>query len=349
MNKLEGKLAQKFEKKFCVFTGSGTTAIYLTLKALDITNKKVLYPAITCMAPVNAAIYAGYDVIFCDVNLKDCTIDIDSFKKVIDKYDVGVIVPTHIYGHTCNINEVTNIASERGIFVIEDSAQTVSLSRYSDSSVMSFGHTKILETSIGGGAVFTDNENLYKKIREERNILPNKPQNLIQLFNEYRKNYYSIMEEENIDKYIKMYQLQLNSKNTFIYNNENNDELVGKLEDIDKIIKNRNIRRNLYDEYLDNKYICKFDYTGEVLWRYSFLYNGKRDELLKSVREKKIDISSWYISLYKIYSEQNKKYFKNSDYVEEHIVNLWVNPEYEENKIQDDIKEINNIMLNLKL
>lgn len=42
--------------------------------------EKVLYPAITCMAPVNAALYVGYDVVFCDVNFRNYIMDVDAFK-----------------------------------------------------------------------------------------------------------------------------------------------------------------------------------------------------------------------------------------------------------------------------
>lgn len=346
MNVLEIMLAEFFEKKFCCFTGSGTTSIYLILKALNCQNKKVLYPSISCMAPVNAALYAGYEVVFCDVSLKDYTMDIDAFKEIIKKYNVGVVVPTHIYGHKCNMKEITKIAHKKGIFVLEDSAQTISLSHGSDAAIMSFGHTKILETKNGGGAVFTDDENLYNKLKEQKSLLPPKPNNLKVLFDEYREKYYSIMksEDKNGNKYKEMVDLQLNSKDAFVYDINDNVELVKKLSDIEKIKRGRNTRADLYEKYLESDLIHKAKCCYEALWRFSFLYKGDREELLNKVRERDIDISSWYPALHKFYSNQNDNDLPNTRIIEEKIINLWVNEEYSEEKILNNIEIINSIM-----
>ncbi|KGK86060.1 aminotransferase class V-fold PLP-dependent enzyme [Clostridium sp. HMP27] len=346
MNYLEKRLAEYFKKRFCCFTGSGTTAIYLILKALNLQQKKILYPSISCMVPVNAALYAGYDVVFCDVSLKDYTMDLNAFENTINKYDIGIVVPTHIYGHICDMKKISRIAHEKGIFILEDAAQTVSLSNDSDASIMSFGHTKILETENGGGAIFTDNENLYNKLKEEKDLLPKKPRNLGGLFDEYRKNYYSIMNNENksVNKYKEIYNLQLNSKDAFIYDMDNNEEVIEQLANIEEIKRERNKRANLYGRYLHKSLIHKAKCTYEILWRYSFLYKGDREQLLYKIREKGIDVSSWYPALYKFYSQQEEKEFSNSQIVEKQIVNLWVNEKYSQEKILHDIQSINFIM-----
>src|SRR3712207_7551248 len=102
MNYIEMKLSNFFNKEYCCFTGNGTTAMYLIFKALNMQNKSVLYPDITCTNPVNAAVYAGYKVVFSDVNFYDYTMNIDSLEYMIKKYNIGIVVPTHIYGHRCN-------------------------------------------------------------------------------------------------------------------------------------------------------------------------------------------------------------------------------------------------------
>lgn len=351
MNDLEQMLAEYFEKKFCCFTGSGTTSIYLILKALNLQHKKVLYPNISCMVPVNAALYAGYDVAFCDVSLKDYTMDVDAFKETIKKYNIGIVVPTHIYGHKCNMEEIIKIAHEKGIFVLEDAAQTISLSHDSDAAIMSFGHTKILETKNGGGAIFTDDENLYNKLKEQKALLPLKPNNLEVLFDEYREKYYSIMknEDKNRNKYKEIFDLQLSSKDAFIYDMDNNEEVIEKLANIEKIKSERNKRADLYEKYLDECFIYKPKCSYETLWRYTFLYRGDREELLKKVREKGIDISSWYPALHKFYSNQNDDDSPNVKIIEEKIINLWINEEYSEEKILSDIGVINSIMRRIKV
>lgn len=346
MNCLEKKLAKYFDKKYCLFTGNGTTAIYIILMALKMTNKKVLYPAITCMNPVNSAVYAGYETVFCDVNLDNYTMDVESLKRVIDAYDIGIIVPTHIYGHKCNMEEILKVAKEKKLFVIEDSAQTVEFTN-ADVSIISFGHTKIYECSKGGGAVFTNNENLYEKICYEKSKLPIQPFNTAELYDEYRQKYYYIMNEiGNYDKKCsEMLKLQLEFKDAFIYDMDCYEEIIDKLEKKDCILKKRIIRAKLYENHLEKSLINAPKVEGEgVLWRYSFLFNGNREKLLKEVRRKNVDISSWYPALYNIYSKQKEDFFVNANVVENKIVNLWITPKYSEEKILNDITTINNVM-----
>jgi dTDP-4-amino-4,6-dideoxygalactose transaminase len=349
MNQIEQELASKFNKAYCCLTGSGTTAIYLILKSLNLQNKKILYPAITCMAPVNAALYAGYEPVFCDVNLQNYTMDINSLEQMIETYDVGIIVPTHIYGHHCDMNSICNIAKKRDIFVLEDAAQTTSLMN-ADVSIMSFGHTKILECKTGGGALFTDNQLLYEKVLEIKETIPSKPKYLDQMLDEYRAVYYSIMECIKRDKrfWSLMLQLQQLSKDTFIYNEDNNVDLLDSVNNMDVIANKRMERTKLYDKYLNKDLIDlpKID-VNCVRWRYSFLFTGNQKELLHKVREKNVDISNWYPSLHKVYSHQDGKYFKNADYIENHIVNLWINPQYSEDKIGNDIEIINSVIENI--
>jgi dTDP-4-amino-4,6-dideoxygalactose transaminase len=343
MNDIEKMLARKFKKQYCCFTGSGTTAIYLALQALALQHKKILYPAITCMAPVNAALYAGYEPIFCDVNLQDYTMDVESLEIMLDKYDVGIIVPTHIYGHPCDMDSICKIAKEKGIIVLEDAAQTIQTSN-ADVSIMSFGHTKILECEVGGGALFTENQLLYEKVLTIQKTIPNKPMHSSHMFDEYRAAYYSIMQCVKRDSrfWALMLQLQQLSKDTFVYNIDNGSEITEVLSKMSIKVNKRIERAKLYDEYL-NKTSMRLPQIDSdcVRWRYSFLFDGNQQELLQKVRQKKVDISNWYPALYKVYSTQEKKYFENAEYLENHIINLWINPEYTIDKIMHDIEIIN--------
>ena len=350
MNKIENILAKKFNKKYCCLSGSGTTAIYLILKSLKMQNKKILFPAITCMAPVNAAIYAGYEPIFCDVDLHNFTMDVKSAREIIDNNDVGIIVPTHIYGNRYDEKSFENLAKENNLFLLEDAAQTYSLS-YSNSSIMSFGHTKILECKNGGGAVFTNDKELLNKLREERKKIPNKPKNLSNMFEAYRNVYYSIIKEilNNKNYWGLMLELQKINFNTFVYNYSNDDEILNALNNMDEILEERKLRKELYKKFLDKTLIIESLIDEEIAWRYTFLFKGNREELLNRVRGENIDISSWYPVLYKMYSNQDGSKFKNANYIQDHVVNLWVEPKYSEKKIKDDIFVINDIMSGMKI
>ena len=96
MNNLEIKISKFLNRKYCLLTGSGSTSMYL----IFLTCKKkgtVVFPTITCMQAVNAAIFAGMKPLFCDVNLNDFTMSVSSLKNILDKNkNVEMIVPTHV-------------------------------------------------------------------------------------------------------------------------------------------------------------------------------------------------------------------------------------------------------------
>lgn len=342
MNSLENILCKKYKKKYGVFTGSGTAALYLAFKALNMQDKKVIFPAISCTNPVNAAIFAGYDVEFCDINLYNYTIDVNMLKKMLDTGLYGVVVPTHIYGYQCDIDKINNICKERNIIVIEDAAQTYKVTE-ANISIVSFGHTKIFETELGGGIAFTDDEILYREMKNNQKMLNKRPENSDDLFDKYREEYYRIVKnsKDEFEKCNQLKQLQLENKDTFIYDLNENDEILEKLKLEDEIIKDRITKKNLYDEYLNRKYITIPKEKEKVFWRYTFIYKGKRDKLLEDARKEGIDISSWYPSLSMIY---NNIRLKNADILQNGVVNLWITKDHSEERIKREIDILNRLM-----
>lgn len=354
MNKAEQKLANYLSKKYCYITGNGTTAIYLILKSLS-NNKKICYPAITCTNPVNAAVYSNYKPVFCDINLKDYTMDIQSLKDIIRLEQPSVIVPTHIYGHVCDMDSIIEIANKNDVFVLEDAAQAFGatykgrrVGSFGDASVVSFGHTKILECG-GGGAVITDDIKLYSNVRELGEQLQEIPVDYDFLIESYRSLYYKIYELIKIDDsyWNLMNSLQYNFMNTFIYKVPRGltKNIFEKINNLDDILAKREIRKQIYSNHLDKK-LCEIPTTlkGSTTWRYSFLYEGNRDKLLENVREDDVDISSWYPALHNMYFSNQKIKLKNAEYLDKHIVNMWVNPETSINQIKNNITVINSYL-----
>ena len=99
------KKVSQFEELFAKFVGtkyavavnSGTSALEIPLRSLDVKNKSIIVPTNTFMATPLAVIHAGAKVIFADVSRNDMCIDPDDFKRKIGKDTVGVI-PVHIGG-----------------------------------------------------------------------------------------------------------------------------------------------------------------------------------------------------------------------------------------------------------
>ncbi|NFO13099.1 aminotransferase DegT [Clostridium botulinum] len=346
MNDLECMLARKYEQKYAYFTGNGTTALYLIFKALNIQNKEVIFPNITCMAPVNSAIYAGYNVKFCDVNSNDFTINIDSLKRQIEKGNVGIVVATHIYGNMCDMKSIYELCKSKAVMVIEDAAQTVEVTKYNDYAITSFGHTKLFETSKGGGVIFYNNSS-YKEYFDyySRNL---KNESNSEEFKIYTDKYYNIIKnftEQQCFKKIK--ELQINSKEMFLRHFKENKELYEVIKNKDNIVKGRLERERLYKDNLlkENFIFYRNRIKDNPLWRLTLLVeNIERNLFVELVRKNNIDISTWYPCLHNFYNNQSDEELKNSIYVSENLVNFWVTEKYEIDKIINDISKINDIV-----
>jgi dTDP-4-amino-4,6-dideoxygalactose transaminase len=328
--------------------------MYLTFSRLKKRGGKALFPAITCMAPINAAIYAGMEVAFCDVNLNDFTMDTGSLINSLDSNDIAVIVPTHIYGNSCELDEILKIAEDRGVFVLEDAAQSVGgkykdrmLGSFGEASIISFGHSKILECG-GGGAVLTDDEALYIELKKADENLPRRPDNVMDLFDHYRKAYYGIDGLSSDEKIFRrlMLELQVSSRRLFLFRitPEIERRIFNAIDRLDEVVALREARRMLYERHLDNTDLAQTKVRdGSVCWRYSCLYKHDRKKLLTRIREQGIDVSNWYQSQDKIYSADEEGMLKNAECVDRGIVNFWVTQDYSEEKILNDIDAINRI------
>ncbi|MCP8304290.1 MAG: DegT/DnrJ/EryC1/StrS family aminotransferase [archaeon] len=178
-----GFMVKEFEKIFANFVGvkyavavnSGTSALLASLLSLDVGyGDEVLMPSFTFVATANAVLVAGARPVFVDIDLNDYTIDISDLERKINKRCKAVI-PVHLYGHPANMDPIIELAREHDLFVIEDAAQSLGASykgrqtgAIGDLGCFSFYPTKVI-TCGEGGAITTDDEDLYIKLKMVRN------------------------------------------------------------------------------------------------------------------------------------------------------------------------------------
>lgn len=179
-NYILGSEVEKFEKnlsnflgnKYSVGVNSGTDALILSLRALDIReNDEVILPSHTATATASAVISVGATPVFVDVNEKSLNIDpIDLEKKISAR--TKVIIMVHLYGQPCDIYQISEIASRKNIHLIEDCAQSLG-AKYNHKPTGSFGilscfsfyPTKNLGAIGDSGAISTNSLELFKKIK----------------------------------------------------------------------------------------------------------------------------------------------------------------------------------------
>jgi dTDP-4-amino-4,6-dideoxygalactose transaminase len=172
VEKLEQNLSNYLGNRYSIGVNSGTDALILSLRALDIKeNDEVILPSHTATATASAVVSVGATPVFVDIDEHSLNIDpMDLEKKISNKTKAIVIV--HLYGNPCDIAKISEIASREKIHLIEDCAQSLGATynlkptgSFGILSCFSFYPTKNLGAIGDAGAISTNNQELFEKIK----------------------------------------------------------------------------------------------------------------------------------------------------------------------------------------
>ncbi|MCH7408642.1 DegT/DnrJ/EryC1/StrS family aminotransferase [Belliella sp. DSM 111904] len=173
VRELETKLKEILQVSNMLFVANGTLALQLAIKALGIKGE-VLTTPFSYVATTSSIVWEGCTPIFVDI-LPDYTIDPKLIEEAITP-KTSAILATHVYGIPCQVEEIQRIADKHNLKVIYDGAHAFgvkvkgkSIFEYGDISTCSFHATKLYQT-IEGGAVFTKDKSLFKKLGYLRNF-----------------------------------------------------------------------------------------------------------------------------------------------------------------------------------
>lgn len=167
---LQAELIKYLEvDKIDLFT-NGHMALELSMQAMNLQGEVITTP-FTFASTTHAIVRNGLEPAFCDVNAEDFTIDVTKIEDLItDK--TCAIVPVHVYGNICKIDEIEHIADKYGLKVIYDAAHTFGvkykgkgIGSFGNASCFSFHATKVFNSIEGGAVCFKDKEfglNLYR-------------------------------------------------------------------------------------------------------------------------------------------------------------------------------------------
>tara|TARA_R100000781_G_scaffold58793_2_gene37782 strand:- start:2261 stop:3409 length:1149 start_codon:yes stop_codon:yes gene_type:complete len=164
----EEKIAKQFGKKFGVFVNSGSSACLLALAALDLPKgSKVLTPALTFSTTLAPIIQLGYKPIFIDSNLTSYVPNVDDIlKAVLDNPDIKAIMIPNLIGNKPDWEKLKEELFDLGrfdIYLIEDSADTVTYTEESDVSTTSFYASHVITAGGMGGMVMFNDEKHVKR------------------------------------------------------------------------------------------------------------------------------------------------------------------------------------------
>ena len=176
---LENVIAKLCETNFAVACASGTDALLLSLKLLDMKpGDEVITTSFTFFATAGAIHNSGGKVVFVDVDPETLLIDVSQVEDAVGR-NTRAIVPVHLYGQMAAMDELLRVIGESEIRIVEDAAQAIGARRMIDgqwkmagsmgtTGVLSFFPSKNLGGWGDGGMVVTQEESLAKRLRKLR-------------------------------------------------------------------------------------------------------------------------------------------------------------------------------------
>jgi len=272
VSQFETEFAHYLGVKYCIGVASGTDAIMLALKTLDLPiDAEVIVPDNTFIGTALAVIHAGYKPVLAKPNLTTYNIDEESIRSVLSP-KTRVIITVHMYGKCCDMDPILKLANQKGIYVIEDAAHAHG-AMYKGRKAGSLGHlaafsfypTKLLGCLGDGGAITTNDYNLVAKARKYRN--------------------YGFVERNNSE---------LAGFNSRL------DELQAaflsvKLKYLDIIIAHKRCLANIYLSELKSDFILPEVHPDYFDVFYAFVVrHSERDELLERLKQKRIGYNIHY-------------------------------------------------------
>jgi len=297
-----GEYINRFEEKFANFSGckygvavsNGTTALHLAMTALGIgRGDEVILPDFTFAASVNAVLHTGAKPVLVDIEKDFWTIDPSEIRKAITS-KTKAIMPVHIYGQPCNMDEINKIAEENNLLVIEDAAEAhgaefgkKKVGSFGEVGCFSFFANKVITTGEGGMCV-TNSEKLYHKMR--------------------------LLRDHGMSKEKKYWHDEVG----FNYRMTNLQAAIGcaQLEKIETILKQREKLEERYRKLFNELSHIDFQKTDpkrkKITWLVSILTKeGERDTHLKNLIDNHVDVRPFFYSLgsmpvYKKYLFSNK-------------------------------------------
>jgi len=175
VERFERELASYLDVPHVVGVGNATDALTLSLMAMGIKpGDRVITTALSAPATAVAIIRAGATPVFVDVDPEYLTIAPEAIERGM-AHGAKAIVPVHLYGNACAIEQVLELAAQHRLMVVEDCAQSLGTTvsgrqsgTFGRTSTFSFYPTKNLGGYGDGGAIATSNAKLAEKLRRMR-------------------------------------------------------------------------------------------------------------------------------------------------------------------------------------
>ena len=170
--KFESKIADLFDKKYCLYVNSGSSALFIGVEAFGFPEGgEVITPALTFSTSIGCLVKNNLVPVFVDVEPLSYCIDVSQIEAQINEKTVAILAP-NLMGNLCDWPTIREIADRFNLIVIEDSADTLGAKInnrgsgfYSDMSITSFYGSHIINCAGNGGALAINDKKVMEKAK----------------------------------------------------------------------------------------------------------------------------------------------------------------------------------------
>ena len=322
---------KKFENLFkkytnateCVAVDSGTAALDLALKVVDINKKEVLVPSLTFVSSINAIKYNGGIPIFVDVKSDTLCMNPKDLENKITKKS-KVILPVHFGGYSCDMDEIKKISKKNKLLVVEDAAHATGskfrnkkIGSIGDLTCFSFHPVKNLAMPKGGAITLNyKNRNLKTKLNSLRWCgISNRKEQFYDV-TELGYNYYM-------------------------------DEISSAIgiEQLKKINKFNSRKYEIAKKYhKEIKCLEKMPISKDCSYHLYWILVKNRNTFLKNMKKKGIETGIHYLPVHKMKLYKSNIKLKVTEKVTKEIVTIPIHPSLKNSEVNYIIKTINQLI-----
>jgi perosamine synthetase len=300
LEEFEQKFARYIGVRYAVAVNSGTSGLHLCVRAIGIKEGDlVITTPFSFISSANCTLFERAKSIFVDIDEKTLNIDVDKIEHCIEKLkkensEVKAVLPVHVFGRPCEMDDIMSVAREYKVKVIEDAAEATGaeylsnrerekewkkVGTFGDCGVFAFYPNKQMTTG-EGGMVVTDDEEIYKLCRGLRN--------------QGRSETNAWLQHERLG-----YNYRLSDINCAlgIAQLERLDEILAKREKVAKLYNERleGVEELILPQFEKNKKISWFVYVVRLQDKYS---KEDRDKILEKLKQKGIGCSNYFTPIH---------------------------------------------------
>lgn len=351
--RLESRLSGLTGLPYCVLTGRGATAIWLALKvfAERVPQRTgVIIPVTLCTSPPAVVIHAGLTPVFCDTDPETGNLCPEALKALVaQRDDILCVLAAHLYGEPADMPAIAAACDHAGVFLIADAAQALGadgIGTYGDVTILSFGHTKIVEAG-GGGAVLTRDPLLAAAMQRKADALLEKSPMASAWAETYRSTYYAAQSVWGQSPEAKEWvgAVCRAEPGLFLYRLAEGQTglILSALERLDTEVAGRRERAKVYDRAFAGIGTPLKRTGAGVPWRYGLMLpEDARKHAATALREAGIDASCWYPSCAPFFGDRGD--FPGGEAIERGILNLWVDERCDEARIERSAEIVSNVL-----